>query len=69
MGCKNPIGDIQMKNSKVTKYCGEIAALTQVINWVTPMVKETSELSDLMRAKSDLLDLIAKRDMLLNTAK
>ena len=58
-----------MKNSKVTKYCGEIAALTQVINWVTPMVKETSELSDLMRAKRDLLDLIVKRDTLLNAAK
>tara|TARA_R100001377_G_scaffold15436_2_gene7865 strand:- start:1951 stop:2160 length:210 start_codon:yes stop_codon:yes gene_type:complete len=69
MGLKNPIGDIQMKNSKVTKYCGEIKAMEQVIGWVTPMVKSTSDLSDLLRAKDDLLDLIAKRDMLLNLAK
>ena len=50
---------------KVTKYCGEIKAMEQVINWVLPMVKDTSDLSDLMRAKRDLSDLIAKRDALL----
>ena len=50
---------------RVTKYCGEIKALEQIINWVLPMVKDTSDLSDLMRAKQDLLDLITKRDALL----
>ena len=54
-----------MRNSKVTKYCAEIKAMEQVIGWVTPMVKSTSDLSDLLRAKRDLLDLIVKRDALL----
>ena len=59
---------------KVTKYCGEIKAIEQIINWVSPMVmekarylKDSVELADLMRAKRDLSDLIAKRDALLVT--
>ena len=59
---------------KVTKYCGEIKAMEQVINWVSPMVmekarylKDSVELADLRRAKRDLSDLIAKRDALLVT--
>tara|TARA_R110000851_G_scaffold12216_9_gene42668 strand:- start:611 stop:796 length:186 start_codon:yes stop_codon:yes gene_type:complete len=59
---------------KVTKYCGEIKAMEQIINWVSPMVmekarysKDSIDLSDLMRAKRDLSDLIAKRDALLVT--
>ena len=58
--------------SKVTKYCGEIQAMEQIINLVSPMVmekarylKDSKELSDLMRCKRDLSDLIAKRDELL----
>ena len=59
---------------KVTKYCGEIKAMEQVINWVSPMVmekarylRESEELADLMLAKRELADLITKRDALLRT--
>ena len=59
---------------KVTKYCGEIKAMEQVINWVSPMVmekarylKDSVELADLMLAKRELADLITKRDALLRT--
>ena len=59
---------------KVTKYCGEIKAMEQVINWVSPMVmekarylQESVELADLMLAKRELADLITKRDALLRT--
>jgi hypothetical protein len=59
---------------KVTKYCGEIKAMEQVINWVSPMVmekarylRESVELADLMQAKRELADLITKRDALLRT--
>jgi len=62
---KSTICELEDTVMKVTKYCGEIKAMEKVISWVTPMVKDTSDLSDLMRAKRDLLDLIAKRDALL----
>jgi hypothetical protein len=59
---------------KVTKYCGEIKAMEQVINWVSPMVmekarylRESEELAQLMRAKRELDILITKRDALLRT--
>jgi len=62
---KQTVCEMEDTIMKVTKYCGEIKALEQVIGWVLPMVKDTSDLSDLMRAKRDLSDLIAKRDALL----
>ncbi len=69
---KQTICEMEDTIMKVTKYCGEIQAMEQIINWVSPMViekarylKDSTELSDLMEAKRDLSDLIAKRDALL----
>lgn len=59
---------------KVTKYCNEIKAMEQVIDWVSPLVmekarylKDSVELAQLMRAKRELDILITKRDALLRT--
>ena len=59
---------------KVTKYCNEIKAVEQVIDWVSPLVmekarylKDSVELAQLMRAKRELDILITKRDALLRT--
>jgi len=59
---------------KVTNHRGERRGMKRVRKWASPMVmekarylKDSVELADLMRAKRDLSDLIAKRDALLVT--
>mgnify|MGYP003656348211 CR=1 FL=1 len=38
---KQTVCEMEDTIMKVTKYCGEIKALEQVIGWVLPMVKQT----------------------------
>ena len=65
---KKTIVELEDSIMKVTKYCGEIETLTKLIKWAKPMANldNPEHVQGLLEAENGLLDLIAKRDALLD---